>query len=272
MVEPPISTADEKQPSSTTNTTTTAESGRYNEKNEKDFAYASNKDAIHASPAASAFDLDLEAGGGRPTTPPNTTQNSTLHVLNTNTSGTFHSNASSPAAIGYPTRRRTGDEEMGEVSGRGRTRRRAARRANNTHAVPGAPPTARRAQSLPTRAPMTTGSQTGVAQQPLTKKLNTLLFQPEHKLAPVPNWTQSAVNTVKHSWLNIMLIFVPISWGMVSSSTLVSSFRATPDTSCPLSSPALRWRDGHIDIRLLLPRCEYLFPLHQGPYSPLHII
>lgn len=230
MVEPALSDPDalnEKHtPSTDTSTalpTTLADS---RELREKDFAYPTSKSEkdgqvfyASTSPAASAFDLDLEAGLH---SPPNTTFNSHLHIPRTNT---HHSNASSPADIGYPSRRNRnaeldpgpGEVDIGRVGMpmdgvRGRPRRRVRR---NHASFAAFPPTVRRAHSLPSHPPVTMLSGPGV-QPSMVKTLNTLLV-PEKKLAPPPGWKDSVMNTITYSNMNWFLIFVPIAWGMVST-------------------------------------------------------
>ena len=170
-------------------------------------------------PPFRSFDVDLESQHG----PPNTTAGSTVHIPKTNT---LHSNASSPADLGI------GDENAFEEEGgfrsaaRGRARRRDRARRNPNAVVPVAPhveiapgtlPSRRRAQSLPSRqAPGATVTVPGtLPPYPMAKALGGLL-QPDHKLAPPPGWKTSFINIATYSYINLMLIFVPIAWGVVS--------------------------------------------------------
>ncbi|CAE7219195.1 unnamed protein product [Rhizoctonia solani] len=122
----------------------------------------------------------------------------------------MHVNASTPANIGGNV-----DVERGSVHsltgggvGPDRIRRRRNRRAPDSSWNPRAPVPPRRANSLPAEP---------VAAIPMTPKLDlghalTKLLEPEQKLAPPPTWTLSAVNIMKYSYLNILLVFVPVSW------------------------------------------------------------
>ncbi|KAH7333849.1 Sodium/calcium exchanger protein-domain-containing protein [Rhizoctonia solani] len=40
------------------------------------------------------------------------------------------------------------------------------------------------------------------------------MLEPKQKLAPAPTWTLSAVNIMKYSYLNLLLVFVPVSWAL----------------------------------------------------------
>ncbi|KDN41874.1 calcium/proton exchanger [Tilletiaria anomala UBC 951] len=42
----------------------------------------------------------------------------------------------------------------------------------------------------------------------------TLLLTPEHRLAPAPTTLRSIRNIICYSWLNMLLIFIPISWAL----------------------------------------------------------
>ncbi|KAG8896449.1 hypothetical protein FRB99_008884, partial [Tulasnella sp. 403] len=207
MVDPPPSDQsppNEKRRTSSNSvplSTTVADDDETNEKRTKDFASPSptssgKKNLYVADLTTSAFDLDLEAAIH---TPPNTTRKSTVHVPPT----TIHSNASSPADIGtYPIIREKDDpgpilaanDATSTDAIRGRPRRRT-RRANHPTFENDAPPTVRRAQSLPSRAPLTSLPAPAVPQPSMVKTLNNLL-QPERKLAPPPSWKDSFWNTI----------------------------------------------------------------------------
>ncbi|CAE6432105.1 unnamed protein product [Rhizoctonia solani] len=123
----------------------------------------------------------------------------------------MYGNASTPANIGGNTDIERADSihslNAGGI-GPDRVRRRRNRRAPDSSLNPRALPAPRRANSLPA-GPMT--------EVPATPKIDfghalTKLLEPEQKLAPAPTWTLSAVNIMKYSYLNILLVFVPISW------------------------------------------------------------
>jgi hypothetical protein len=142
----------------------------------------------------------------------------TLSPKTTRTSGDglrMYGNASTPANIGGNTDIERADSihslNAGGI-GPDRVRRRRNRRAPDSSLNPRALPAPRRANSLPA------GPVTAV---PATPKIDfghalTKLLEPEQKLAPAPTWTLSAVNIMKYSYLNILLVFVPISWACVS--------------------------------------------------------
>ncbi|CAE6432940.1 unnamed protein product [Rhizoctonia solani] len=136
-----------------------------------------------------------------------------LSPKTTRTSGDgllVHGNASTPANIGGNI-----DVERGSLHslndggvGPDRIRRRRPRRAADSSRNPRAPPAPRRANSLPAEP---------VAAIPMTPKIGlglalTKMLVPEQKLAPAPTWTLSAVNILKYSYLNVLLVFVPVSW------------------------------------------------------------
>ncbi|GAA5821249.1 hypothetical protein JCM11251_004535 [Rhodosporidiobolus azoricus] len=57
------------------------------------------------------------------------------------------------------------------------------------------------------------------------------LLEPKIPVAKPPGWRSSAMNIVKHSWLNVLLVFVPVSWACSLSNqsdvvTFVMSFVA----------------------------------------------
>ncbi|GAA5884583.1 hypothetical protein JCM6882_005306 [Rhodosporidiobolus microsporus] len=57
------------------------------------------------------------------------------------------------------------------------------------------------------------------------------LLEPKIPVARPPGWRSSCINIVKHSWLNVLLVFVPVSWGCSLSGqsdvvTFVMSFIA----------------------------------------------
>lgn len=136
----------------------------------------------------------------------------------------MHSNASSPAVIGSPHEHRgfafdDDDEEeidlgvpttAGRAIERGRPRRRNRRNPGGR-----APMGIRRAQSLPSHPAMTAPQPIQGLQPSMVQTLNKLL-EPERKLAPPPNLRVSLYNIATYSWINIMLVFVPIAWGAVS--------------------------------------------------------
>lgn len=73
----------------------------------------------------------------------------------------------------------------------------------------------RRAQSLPSHPAMTAPPPIQGLQPSMVQTLNKLL-EPERKLAPPPNLRVSLYNIATYSWINVMLVFVPIAWGAVS--------------------------------------------------------
>lgn len=151
-----------------------------------------------------SFDADLEAGTNGPKSPH-------LHPPN---SATYHPNASSPANIGGAQSPGINDDENDDAGEMGlplpvtfNEQGRPSRRRNRPA----------RAQSLPTHPPVTQPPPVQGLQPSMVKTLNKLL-EPEHKLAPPPTLKTSLYNIATYSWLNVMLIFVPIAWGVVSSS------------------------------------------------------
>lgn len=42
----------------------------------------------------------------------------------------------------------------------------------------------------------------------------TSLFQPEHGLKPAPTIKQSLINVITYTWLNVLLICIPVSWAL----------------------------------------------------------
>jgi Ca2+:H+ antiporter len=54
-----------------------------------------------------------------------------------------------------------------------------------------------------------------------------ILFTPTHEIGPRPTYRESFKSALLYSWLNLLLLFIPISWGMHyanQSSTLVFAF------------------------------------------------
>ncbi|KAG8688588.1 hypothetical protein FRC11_005173, partial [Ceratobasidium sp. 423] len=152
----------------------------------------------------SSFERDKAALLAPPSLSPKTTRTSGdgLHM---------HGNASTPANLGGNVDVERADSIhslQGGGVGPDRVRQRRNRRAPDSPDNPRARPLPRRANSLPadpvTAVPMTPKVDYGLA---LTKML-----EPEQKLAPPPTWTLSAVNIMKYSYLNILLVFVPVSW------------------------------------------------------------
>ncbi|KAG8712400.1 hypothetical protein FRC08_014648 [Ceratobasidium sp. 394] len=125
-------------------------------------------------------------------------------------------NASTPANIGGRDPERADSIHSVEAQGAGgvgperRTRRRRPRRNPDSSRNPHAAPAPRRANSLPAAPMMTAAPSPGK----LNLNLATLgkLLEPEQKLAPAPTWTTSATNIFRYSYLNVLLIFVPVSW------------------------------------------------------------
>ncbi|KAF8674724.1 Sodium/calcium exchanger protein [Rhizoctonia solani] len=137
-----------------------------------------------------------------------------LSPKTTRTSGDglrIHGNASTPANIGGNTDIERADSvhSLGAGGiGPDRVRRRRNRRAPDSSWNPRAPPAPRRANSLPVDP---------VTIVPATPKIDfghalSKMLVPQQKLAPAPTWTLSAVNIMKYSYLNILLVFVPVSW------------------------------------------------------------
>ncbi|QRV95802.1 Sodium/calcium exchanger protein [Ceratobasidium sp. AG-Ba] len=126
-------------------------------------------------------------------------------------------NASTPANIGGHDPERADSVHSLEAPGVGgnigpdrRARRRRVRRNEDSTRNPRAYPAPRRANSLPA-APMTAA---GPSPGKININLATLgkLLEPQQKLAPAPTWTTSATNIFKYSYLNLLLVFVPVSW------------------------------------------------------------
>ncbi|KAF8600013.1 calcium/proton exchanger [Ceratobasidium sp. AG-I] len=88
-----------------------------------------------------------------------------------------------------------------------RAHRRRVRRNQDSSWNPHASPAPRRANSLPAAPGAATTASPGKLNFALGK-----LLEPEQKLAPAPTWTTSAANIFKYSYLNLLLIFVPVSW------------------------------------------------------------
>lgn len=51
-------------------------------------------------------------------------------------------------------------------------------------------------------------------QQSTVKRLTTGLLTPERKIREVPGYRRSWINIAKSNWLNLLLIFIPISWAL----------------------------------------------------------
>ncbi|KAG8744213.1 hypothetical protein FRC10_010575 [Ceratobasidium sp. 414] len=125
-------------------------------------------------------------------------------------------NASTPANIGGHDPERADSIHSLEAQAAGgvgpdrRTRRRRPRRNQDPSWNPHASPAPRRANSLPVAAMTMAAPSPGK----LNLNLATLgkLLEPEKKLAPPPTWTTSATNIFRYSYLNVLLIFVPVSW------------------------------------------------------------
>lgn len=48
----------------------------------------------------------------------------------------------------------------------------------------------------------------------IVKRMTTGLLTPERKIRQVPGYLRSWINIGKSSWLNILLVFIPISWAL----------------------------------------------------------
>ncbi|KAG8945051.1 hypothetical protein FRC04_001212 [Tulasnella sp. 424] len=157
--------------------------------------------------ATASFDLDLESGNHlgvpRPTT--------------------LHSNASSPAVIGgsHPKDEEDADgepisslQDTGTTAQDGAPRRRHKQQRETLQLPTGGPAGPRRAQSLPANPPTNPPGSVQGLHPTITQTLNKLL-EPEHKLAPPPTLRVSLWNILTYSWLNLMLLFVPVAWGMI---------------------------------------------------------
>ncbi|KAH8079050.1 Sodium/calcium exchanger protein-domain-containing protein [Filobasidium floriforme] len=48
----------------------------------------------------------------------------------------------------------------------------------------------------------------------VVKRMTTGLFTPEKKIKRHPGWKVSALNLVKSSWINLLLVFIPVSWAL----------------------------------------------------------
>ncbi|KAG8848971.1 hypothetical protein FRB91_010361 [Serendipita sp. 411] len=160
--------------------------------------------------ASSAVDLEAGRGVARPSTTSPTLMRSSLAPP-----GIFHRNGSAPASTTSlpvqgiepaPTHRRC----------RNRRRRQQSQQAQNGASAGGAVPRPRRANSLPANParPELTHAPTG---QPFDwrKGWDTLL-QPTKKIVSRPTLTQCFVNTVKYSWINVMLLLLPVAWAVSS--------------------------------------------------------
>ncbi|KAH8920595.1 Calcium/proton exchanger [Atractiella rhizophila] len=42
-------------------------------------------------------------------------------------------------------------------------------------------------------------------------------FSPAHKIGPSPGWKTSLKNTIRYSYLNVLLVFIPVSWALALS-------------------------------------------------------
>ncbi|KAG9056427.1 hypothetical protein FS842_010698 [Serendipita sp. 407] len=171
--------------------------------------------------ASSAVDLEAGRGVARPSTTSPTLMRSSLAPP-----GIFHRNGSAPASTTSlpvqgiepaPTHRRR----------RNRRRRQQSQQAQNGASAGGAVPRPRRANSLPANParPELTHAPTG---QPFDwrKGWDTLL-QPTKKIVSRPTLTQCFVNTVKYSWINVMLLLLPVAWAVHfshQSETIVFTF------------------------------------------------
>ncbi|KIO31158.1 hypothetical protein M407DRAFT_19786 [Tulasnella calospora MUT 4182] len=196
MVKPPTNneqaaSLDEKQPRATSGEV--ADSS-FNQGNVQ-------SDPEKQAAAHNSFDIDLESGT----------------KLGVPKSNTLHPNASSPAVIGGS---HTDDEtaappitsapDSGTAVQDGAPRRR--HKQHDTLQLPsgGGP---RRAQSLPANPPPNPAGPVPALHPTIGQTLNKLL-EPERKLAPPPNLRVSLYNIATYSWLNAMLVFVPVAWGM----------------------------------------------------------
>ncbi|KAG8986750.1 hypothetical protein FRB90_003810 [Tulasnella sp. 427] len=153
--------------------------------------------------AHTSFDVDLESGNHLGVPRPNT----------------LHSNASSPAVIGgsHPT-----DEEaaapISSLPETGTTVQNGAPRRRHKHQaqpqvlqLPAGGP--RRAQSLPANPPVGPAGPVQNLHPTMVQTLNKLL-EPERKLAPPPTLRTSLVNIATYSYINVMLVFVPVAWAV----------------------------------------------------------
>ncbi|KAG7527787.1 hypothetical protein FFLO_06594 [Filobasidium floriforme] len=48
----------------------------------------------------------------------------------------------------------------------------------------------------------------------VVKRMTTGLFTPEKKIKRHPGWKVSALNLAKSSWINLLLVFIPVSWAL----------------------------------------------------------
>jgi Ca2+:H+ antiporter len=48
----------------------------------------------------------------------------------------------------------------------------------------------------------------------IVKRMTTGLLTPERKIRQVPGYARSWINIGKSSWLNLLLVFIPISWAL----------------------------------------------------------
>ncbi len=65
----------------------------------------------------------------------------------------------------------------------------------------------------PRRATQISTTSSGEPRMGITRTF-TQLLQPEHRLAPAPNTYHSLLNILKYSWLNVLLVFIPVSWAL----------------------------------------------------------
>ncbi|PVG01865.1 calcium/proton exchanger [Serendipita vermifera] len=134
----------------------------------------------------------------------------------------FHPNGSVPASV---TSLPVQGIEPAPTHRRRKNRRRRQQAAGEAVGTPGAIIAApRRANSLPAPAmPKAEGAGTN---PPFEWKLDNLLV-PQKKIVQRPTLTQCFVNTVKYSWLNLLLVMVPVAWAIHfthQSETLVFVF------------------------------------------------
>ncbi|KAG8815875.1 hypothetical protein FRC17_000564, partial [Serendipita sp. 399] len=166
---------------------------------------------------------DLEAGRdvARPSTTSPTLMRSSLAPP-----GIFHQTGSLPAST---TSLPVQGIEPAPTHRRRRNRRRRQQQAQQAQNGPTGGvgvPGPRRANSLPANPA-----------RPELEKLNTqpidwrkgwdTLLQPAKKINKRPTLTQCFVNTLKFSWLNVMLLLIPVAWGMHfshQSDTIVFAF------------------------------------------------
>ena len=147
----------------------------------------------------------LEEGNGAATTSPYS-----LAAGNSNdgsTRGESSSSAKEEQSSGpspTDTKEKDGDEVDSEGLRLPRKRNMTKETASSSVGLGGAGPP-RRATMLDTD---------GKEIQPGFSRTLTTLLTPEHRLAPAPNYARSITNVVTYSWLNILLIFIPVSWAL----------------------------------------------------------